>query len=158
MSPSPIVSSRSRNRVPRLFLCLASLGLVFAIGITIGYAGGAHAQNESWRGGMSQQASTQVSGVGQQPPKGVIGDKKIDFTEFWNVWSDLKAHFYKQPVDDKTLFYGALRGMTEAVGDPYTNYFEPTDAEEFSSDLKGEFSGIGAEIGTKDGELQVVAP
>jgi carboxyl-terminal processing protease len=158
MSHTPFAHHSPRNRIPRVFLCLASLGLVFAIGITIGYAGGAKAQGEFWKGDMSQQPVARVLGVGQKPPSGTVTDKNIDFAEFWNVWTDLKAHFYKQPVDDKTLFYGALRGMTEAVGDPYTNYFEPVDAAEFSNDLKGEFSGIGAEIGTKDGELQIVAP
>ncbi|MBD3251755.1 PDZ domain-containing protein, partial [Candidatus Uhrbacteria bacterium] len=33
-----------------------------------------------------------------------------------------------------------------------------TDADEFSDSLKGEFSGIGAEIGTKNDELQIIAP
>lgn len=156
----PLPSSaygRVRNRIPRLFLTLAALGIVFVIGITIGYAGGAHAQGESWKN-VAQSTPGRVVGVGQNPPANTVNGKDVNFSEFWDVWNDLKSHFYQQPVDDKKLFYGALRGMTEAVGDPYTNYFEPTDAEEFSSDLKGEFSGIGAEIGAKDGQLQIVAP
>ncbi|NBS41663.1 S41 family peptidase, partial [bacterium] len=82
----------------------------------------------------------------------------MDFAEFWNVWNLVKENFYKQPVSDKDLFYGAMKGLVAATGDRYTVYFDPEEAESFSSALAGKFSGIGAELGMKDNQLVIVAP
>lgn len=60
-------------------------------------------------------------------------------------------------LDDKKLIEGASRGMVEATGDPYTVFFDKEEAKEFEQDLDGTFSGIGAELGKKDGKLVVVA-
>jgi carboxyl-terminal processing protease len=97
-----------------------------------------------------------VKGVGSAPPRGTADD--VDFNLFWDVWNDIKRDYYEQPVSEKELFYGALEGMASALGDPYSMYLEPPEADDFSDSLKGEFSGIGAEIGVKDDELQVIAP
>jgi carboxyl-terminal processing protease len=148
-----------RRRVhPFTAAVLASL-VTFLIGIGIGFGQGVRA-NGSFTGVFSpsiQASSTgTVKGIGANAPKGVSSD--VDFAQFWKVWNDLKSHYYEQPIDDQTLFYGALRGLASSVGDPYTTFFEPKDAQAFEEDLKGEFSGIGAEIGMKDSQLQVIAP
>jgi len=82
----------------------------------------------------------------------------VEFGQFWDVWNLVKENYYKQPVSDKDLFYGALAGMVAGVGDPYTVYFNPEQAEEFQNALSGTFSGIGAEIGMREGLLVVIAP
>jgi carboxyl-terminal processing protease len=82
----------------------------------------------------------------------------VDFSQFWDVWNLIKQNYYEQPVSDKELFYGATAGMVGGVGDPYTVYFDPEQAAAFQSALDGTFSGIGAEIGMRDGQLVVVAP
>jgi carboxyl-terminal processing protease len=46
----------------------------------------------------------------------------------------------------------------DAVGDPYTQFFPPDKAAEFTEQLSGSFEGIGAEIGIRDGQLVVIAP
>ncbi len=84
--------------------------------------------------------------------------KEIDFQQFWQVWDKVKSKYAKQPVKDSDLFYGALQGMVAGLGDPYTVYFPPKEAEEFNKSLDGQFSGIGAEIGVKNNQLVVVAP
>ena len=61
-------------------------------------------------------------------------------------------------IDDKTLFYGALRGMVSAVGDPYTTFFDPQANKDFNEELSGSFDGIGAELGIKNNRLTVIAP
>ncbi len=83
----------------------------------------------------------------------------IDFNIFWDAWRDLKEYYVdKDKLTDKKLFYGALKGMTAAAGDPYTIFMEPKIAKEFSDDLAGTFEGIGAEIGIKNDVLTVIAP
>lgn len=60
-------------------------------------------------------------------------------------------------LDDKKLIEGASRGMVDAAGDPYTVFFNKKEASEFDEDLDGTFSGIGAELGKKDGKLVIVS-
>jgi carboxyl-terminal processing protease len=139
----------------------------FLIGLGVGIRGttaGAFAQRRSMvTATASVSASStdesfigRVLGLGDAPPADTAND--IDFNLFWNVWTDLKKNYYEQPIEDKKLLYGAIQGMTDAVGDPYTMYFPPSQAKAFADSMKGEFSGIGAEIGMKNGELQVIAP
>ena len=71
----------------------------------------------------------------------------------------LKQDYFKRDtLDDKKLFYGALRGVVEAVGDPYTTFFDPQSNKEFAEELNGSFEGIGAELGIRDDRLTVIAP
>jgi carboxyl-terminal processing protease len=82
-----------------------------------------------------------------------------DFTVFWEAWDMLQA---KHPdigkVDKMDLIYGAIKGMTNAVGDANTVFFAPDESKRFADDIRGNFSGIGVEIGVRDGQLLVVAP
>lgn len=82
----------------------------------------------------------------------------VDFDQFWDVWNFVKDSFYKQPVSDKDLYYGALKGVLTGLDDPYSVYFDPEEAEDFITNLEGSFGGIGAEIGIREDKLVVVAP
>lgn len=82
----------------------------------------------------------------------------VSFDQFWEVWDVVKNEYVDKPVDDTKLFYGAIEGMVAGLGDQNSVYFSPEKAEEFARDLSGEFEGIGAEIGLRDGQLLVVAP
>lgn len=83
---------------------------------------------------------------------------EVDFNQFWKVWDEVKSKYYKQPVNDADLFYGAIQGLVYALNDPYSLYLPPKAATEFINSLSGEFSGIGAEIGVKNNQLVIVAP
>lgn len=75
------------------------------------------------------------------------------------VISLLKKHYVeKDSLNDRELFYGALRGLVAAIGDPYTVFFSPKAHDEFDEELKGSFDGIGAELGIKNNRLTVIAP
>lgn len=83
----------------------------------------------------------------------------VDFKLFWEVWDELKKEYVDSgELNDKELFYGAIRGMVAAAGDPYTTYMDPKITQEFNDDLEGKFEGIGAEISIKDDVLTVVSP
>lgn len=51
---------------------------------------------------------------------------------------------YLTDVDQEAIIRGALTGMLEAVGDPYTYYLQPRDAAREMQDRSGTFEGIGA--------------
>ncbi|WKZ29578.1 MAG: S41 family peptidase [Patescibacteria group bacterium] len=82
----------------------------------------------------------------------------VDFEQFWDLWSIIQERYAKQPVNERQMYYGALRGMVASLGDPHSMFLEPVESEEFSKQLSGKFEGIGAEIGMKKGELVIVAP
>ena len=48
--------------------------------------------------------------------------------------------------------------MVQSLGDPFTMYLPPVANTDFKQGLAGQFSGIGAELGTKDKNIIVIAP
>lgn len=87
------------------------------------------------------------------------GKEKIDFSLFWKVW-DLLGEKYvgRADLDANKLFYGAIKGMLAASGDPYTTFFTPEEQKAFHEDISGIFEGIGAEMALRDGIITIVAP
>lgn len=76
-----------------------------------------------------------------------------------SIWGMLQSDFiYKDKLDPAKMYYSALEGFVNGADDPYTNYLDPEQTEEFQSDINAEFEGIGAEIGIRDGRLTIVAP
>lgn len=62
------------------------------------------------------------------------------------------------PPTEKEIEYGLIAGYLSAYKDPYTQFFPPVDAKNFSDLIKGSFGGIGAEVGQKDGRVVIIAP
>lgn len=86
-------------------------------------------------------------------------DKTIDFSLFWKVWGLLKDKYVdNKKLDAHALFYGAIKGMLAATGDPYTTFFDPKENAAFKEDISGTFEGIGAEMGMKNEILTIIAP
>lgn len=96
-------------------------------------------------------------GIGQSDLPASVEDD-VDFQQFWDIWNFVKDSYYKQPVSNQQLYYGALKGVVSGLDDPYSVYFEPKEAEAFKANLEGSFSGIGAEIGIREDKLVIVAP
>jgi carboxyl-terminal processing protease len=87
----------------------------------------------------------------------------VSFNEFWKAWNLLEQNFVETNSSTtipthKERIYGAIAGLTESYGDPYTVFFPPAEAQAFHDDLEGEFGGVGMELGLKEGRLVVVAP
>lgn len=83
---------------------------------------------------------------------------EIDLRSLQSTYSQLAAHF-DGDLDLNKLIQGANKGMVEASGDNYTTYFTPEEAIEFNKSLTGNIGGgIGAEIGTKNGNIIIVRP
>jgi len=83
----------------------------------------------------------------------------LDETKYMEILNLLKSKYYDPTkIDYNKAFDGALSGMVASAGDPYTVYFDKELAASFNEEMSGSFSGIGAEVGIKDGSLTVVAP
>lgn len=83
----------------------------------------------------------------------------IDFTLFWDVWRRLNTYYIeKKNLDPQKMYYGAISGMVQAAGDPYTVFLPPQQNKDSKDSLGGHFEGIGAQLGVKDKRIIVVAP
>ena len=61
--------------------------------------------------------------------------------------------------DKKELMQGALKGMIDSLGDPYSVYFSKEEMESFKEDIQGKYAGVGMVIQKKvDEPLLVVSP
>ncbi len=94
-------------------------------------------------------------------PEDKVG--KVDFASFWKAWNIVNEKFVAvstttKAVDDQGRVYGAIKGMVESLGDPYTVFFPPVESKSFSEEIKGQIEGVGMEVGVKDEVLTVIAP
>jgi carboxyl-terminal processing protease len=80
------------------------------------------------------------------------------FIPFWKAWDVVHNQYVDQPVDDELLMQGAIRGMLEALGDPYTAYMPPTEYQQLNESLQGEYEGIGAWVDISGDFLRIVSP
>lgn len=98
-----------------------------------------------------------VSIINREPPTGT--PSAVDFNLFWTVWDKVAANYYdKKLIDPQKMLYGAITGMVNSLGDPYTMFLPPAQQTSFQQQMAGQFEGIGAELSTKDNHIIVVAP
>jgi len=89
----------------------------------------------------------------------VCAPEDIDFSLFWETYHKIQEKFVdKGKVDTQKIIYGAISGMVKSLGDPYTVFMPPEETKTFLEDVKGQFEGVGMEIGIKKDQLQVIAP
>ncbi len=92
---------------------------------------------------------------------GIVGNTaNKDLAQFWGVWKLLNEKYpFKENIpDDSERIYGAISGMVSSFKDPYTSFFPPREAKIFEEDVKGEFGGIGAEVGMREGVITIISP
>ena len=64
---------------------------------------------------------------------------------------------YVEEISSKDLIYGAIKGMLSNL-DPHSAFMTPEMYKEMQVDTKGEFGGLGIQIGVKDKTLTVISP
>jgi carboxyl-terminal processing protease len=85
-----------------------------------------------------------------------------DLKQFWRVWNLLDEKFTSASstmmVSNEDKINGAIAGLVRTYGDPYTIFLPPVANEAFSEDISGNFSGVGMEVGMRDGVITVISP
>ena len=141
-------TQRRAHKYVGLYLALILFVIAFALGILAG-----HSLYAKSAGDPSGAASLKQLIIDRSENEG-----SIEFSQFWSVWDKIKAKYVKQGVNETDMFYGAVQGMVASLGDPYSVYMPPVEAEDFTKDLSGELEGVGAEIGVKNEQLMVISP
>lgn len=85
-------------------------------------------------------------------------DRETLFEPFWQAWDIVHDQYLEQPVDDTLLMQGALSGMLDSLGDPYTSYMDPIEYQEAQQPLNGEYEGIGVYVDTTGDTLVIISP
>jgi carboxyl-terminal processing protease len=80
---------------------------------------------------------------------GTPAEERALFAPFWDAYHSI-TNTYVGEVDPATLVEGAIDGMFDALGDPYSGYMTPEELRAARESLGGQFEGIGAEITTRD--------
>ncbi len=80
--------------------------------------------------------------------------KKIDL--FGEVLDKIKKE-YVDDVDQSKMLDSAINGALQSL-DPYSSYMGPELFKEIETDTKGEFGGLGIEVGMEAGVIKVISP
>ena len=125
--------------------CAAFVALcaTFFLGVLYGY---------EERPGVAKIANV----LGKEPPPQFAD---VDADLLWEIWSRIEEKYVdRASIDRQELLFGAVKGLVQGVGDPYSEFMPPPQAQQFREDVSGAFGGIGAEIGIRKGVLTVVSP
>lgn len=138
------------------------LGVTLALLLAIGaFLTGVHFSAVASTGSDGQVASI-FSIFSRASDEQAVREDRPNLDEFWEVWDLLDERFIaassSKVVSSEEKLYGAIEGMVRAYGDPYTVFLPPEESEAFSEDISGNFSGIGMEVGNRDGVITIIAP
>lgn len=84
------------------------------------------------------------AGCAQSQKQSLVDDSQY-LRNFFTIYNYVQQ-FYVEEVDAKTLYEGALKGMMESLGDPYTVYLDVQDMRGLSDTTSGNFYGVGLSI------------
>jgi len=135
----PRSPSRKKWPLKKIFATVVLIGAIFSLGIFIG------------------RGNIKVHGL-STPNNADVTASQLNYSTVDQVYSLLQKDFDGN-LDRTKLIDGAKQGLVQATGDPYTEYFNPTDAKAFNDELSGSIIGIGAEVGTDtNSNIVVVSP
>ena len=92
--------------------------------------------------------------------KGTSAFSKNDLYEKIDLFGEVLENIQKDYVDDvnqSEIMDSAINGVLQSL-DPYSAYMSPELFKEMQTDTKGEFGGLGIEIGMEAGVVKVISP
>ncbi|MBI2836571.1 MAG: S41 family peptidase [Chloroflexi bacterium] len=129
-----------RTKAAAIVLAVVSLVLAFSAGCTIA--------------GRTFPPALPAPALAPAAPG---ADKSLETVrEAWEIILD--NYVEREKLDNNKLKEGAIKGVVEALDDPYTAYLNPEAFRLSTSDLRGSFEGIGATVGVREKTLIIIAP
>ncbi|MCA9374873.1 S41 family peptidase [Candidatus Dojkabacteria bacterium] len=155
------MSSRQKNSDKKIFSYIGILMVIvvsFGVGIMFGRIVEPTGNLLSRLFSTSPSKIKEVSFAGNTSGEDEITE--VDFDVFWSVWNIMKNEYVDaSAVDEKEMFYSAIKGFVNSFNDPATVYLDPDETKTFNEGTEGKyFSGIGAELGYKDNQVVVISP
>ena len=137
-------SNNSKVKVLKYIVLIAVLGVTY---LGVFYLGNMVATKGVIMGTVPEKAIDDLSQVG-------------DISKYYNLFNLRNMLFstYDGEIDDEKLLEGAMKGMADAIGDPYTVYMNQDEFITFIESSQGSFYGIGAQLVIRDNNVSVIAP
>ena len=109
---------------------------------------------------ISLTVALQNASAGVESPLHVTTQEEYEaaqrYSRLEEVYQRLMGEYYME-LDSETLVQGAIDGMLESVGDPYTFYYTPEDLAKMYEDHNGLYCGVGMLVSSdKQGRLVVL--
>jgi carboxyl-terminal processing protease len=83
----------------------------------------------------------------------------IDIRGLPEAWNIIQRDYLRyEDYNQANVPVGLIKGLVASLGDDHSSFFDPEEAEQFTSGLNSELKGIGAELTKKDGFVTVVTP
>ena len=76
-------------------------------------------------------------------------DSPSDIQEVEKIYDNLLSKYYGE-IDKQTLSDAAIKGMIEALNDPYSTYIGAENTDDFDEQIYGYYVGVGTEITLND--------
>ena len=76
-----------------------------------------------------------------------------DLAKLELVYDTLVSGYVDKNINKDYIINGALKGMAEATGDPYTNYLVNDETAAIDETMTGSFGGIGAELRSENNRV-----
>lgn len=104
----------------------------------------------------TQTIKVPVIEIGKKPKSSTLPKEEI----LKSVWSLVNSNYlYKDRVDAEKAGKESIDGLLKDLKDPYTVYFPPARAKNFSDQLQGvPITGIGAQVEVHDEQLVIISP
>lgn len=102
----------------------------------------------------SQQGNTEITTEAPESEEETVSNSFQPVQELYEILMTQ----YLEEVESEVLIEGALEGMADSIGDPYTEFLDEVESSSMDEDIQGAFEGIGAEV-MKEGEfVRIVSP
>ncbi len=94
------------------------------------------------------------------PPATIPVGAEDEFRLIAQAWNTIQRGYVdRSAVEERSMTYGAIDGMVEALGDTgHTRFLTPEMVREQQNMTRGEFEGVGLQVQDKDGQVVVIAP
>ncbi|WP_125605857.1 S41 family peptidase [Lapidilactobacillus bayanensis] len=80
-----------------------------------------------------------------------------ELNEVIGVYQTVKNNYY-QKVSQKKLVNGAVKGMLDSLGDPFSQYLDVDQSSSLNDSTSGSFEGIGAEVQKAEHAIKIISP
>ncbi len=113
---------------------------------------------------LSSMATMLVSGRAARPQPAEddlrVSREEYETIERYRRLDEVRASLvegYYRDLSEDDLVLGAIRGMTDSVGDPYTFYYTPEELKRYNENQLGLYHGIGTLLqNTAEGLIEIV--
>ncbi len=106
-----------------------------------------------------QKSQEPLSGLRDLINRDLNQPEAVDFGLFWEVWNLVHEKYAdRSELDTQEMVFGAIEGMVKSIGDPFTVFLKAEENKRLEEDIRGEFAGVGIEIGLREGILTVISP